>query len=88
MRVRYRVTDPTGLHARPAATLVKAVSTIPGAVRIAFGSKEINGKSILQVLSLGVHQDDWLELIYETDDKMIIAACEAALATILSKEVE
>ena len=58
MRRRYRVIDPSGLHARPAAEFVRAVAQFAGAVRIESGDKHANAKSILQVMALGVRAHD------------------------------
>jgi phosphotransferase system HPr (HPr) family protein len=54
---------PVGLHARPAALLVEAVSNYPGRVQLRKGGREANAKSILSVLSLGVKQGDEVILL-------------------------
>ncbi len=53
------VTNPSGLHARPAATFVKAASRHDAEVRIAdleTGSDEVSGRSLLALMALGVRQ--------------------------------
>ncbi|WP_295851950.1 dihydroxyacetone kinase phosphoryl donor subunit DhaM [uncultured Microbacterium sp.] len=53
------VTNPSGLHARPAATFVKAASRHDAEVRIAdleTGSDEVSGRSLLALMSLGVRR--------------------------------
>ncbi|KTR94797.1 hypothetical protein NS220_07770 [Microbacterium testaceum] len=53
------VTNPSGLHARPAATFVKAASRYDADVRIAdldTGSEEISGRSLLALMALGIRQ--------------------------------
>ena len=53
------VTNPSGLHARPAATFVKTASRYDADVRIAdldAGSEEISGRSLLALMALGVRQ--------------------------------
>lgn len=47
-----------GLHARPAAQFVKEASSFESDIVIIFKDKEINGKSILAVTSLGATKDD------------------------------
>jgi len=51
------VTNPSGLHARPAATFVKTASRYDADVRIAdldAGSEEISGRSLLALMALGI----------------------------------
>jgi dihydroxyacetone kinase phosphotransfer subunit len=53
------VTAPSGLHARPAAALVKAASRHDAEVRIAdleTGTDEVSGRSLLAVMALGIRQ--------------------------------
>ncbi|GEB44591.1 hypothetical protein MTE01_05360 [Microbacterium testaceum] len=53
------VTNPSGLHARPAATFVKAASRHDAEVRIAdleTGSAEVSGRSLLALMALGIRQ--------------------------------
>lgn len=51
-----------GLHARPAAQFVKKASSFVSDIIISFKDKEINGKSILAVTSLGATKDDQITL--------------------------
>lgn len=57
------VKNETGLHARPAANLVKEASTYPCTLRIRKGAKEVNLQSMLGVLSLGVAKGDEVTII-------------------------
>lgn len=53
------VVNPSGLHARPAATFVKAASRYDADVRIIdldAGSDEVSGRSLLALMALGVRQ--------------------------------
>lgn len=53
------VVNPSGLHARPAATFVKAASRYDADVRIVdldAGSDEVSGRSLLALMALGVRQ--------------------------------
>jgi len=50
----FTLTNPTGLHARPASLFVQTVQRFPGTdVFVRKGEKEINARSLLQVLALG-----------------------------------
>lgn len=49
------ITDPAGMHARPAGELVKAVKNCPGCtVTLDNGVRKVNASSILSILSLGL----------------------------------
>jgi dihydroxyacetone kinase phosphotransfer subunit len=53
------VTNPSGLHARPAATFVKAASRYDADVHIVdldAGSEEVSARSLLALMALGVRQ--------------------------------
>ena len=55
------VTHEVGLHARPAAAFVKTAASYPCEIKVTnltAGSPAVNAKSILGVLSIGVHQDN------------------------------
>ena len=43
---KYVVTDPKGIHARPAGELVKAVKAFSSDIKIAKGGKAMNCKAI------------------------------------------
>lgn len=52
--ITLTVTHEVGLHARPAALFVKEAGQFDADVRVGHDEKEVNAKSILQVLTLGV----------------------------------
>ena len=53
---KYTITDPQGIHARPAGLFVKAAAAFPCKVTISKDGKEADAKRILGVMSLGVKQ--------------------------------
>ena len=55
------VTNETGLHARPAASLVQFVKNYPGDVKLVKDGKEANAKSIFNVMSLGISKGTIVE---------------------------
>jgi phosphocarrier protein len=61
----YTITDPEGIHARPAGLFVKAAAAFPCAVTIAKDGKEADAKRILGVMGLGVKQGQ--EITVKTD---------------------
>jgi phosphotransferase system HPr (HPr) family protein len=71
------VTNKVGLHARPAAQFVETASkfkkTTIKARKLATNGQFMNAKSILSVLSLGVEQNDEIELQIEGDEEQAAA---------------
>ena len=63
------VNNETGLHARPAASLVQFVKNYPGEVKIIKDGKEANAKSIFNVMSLGIAKGTEITLIAEGEDE-------------------
>lgn len=54
LRTEVTVSTPVGLHARPAALLVREAMKYPASLWVEAGDRRANAKSILQVLALGV----------------------------------
>lgn len=50
----YTITDPLGLHARPAGILVKQAAEYESKVTISKEGKEVDASRIMGVMSLGV----------------------------------
>lgn len=50
----YTITDPEGIHARPAGVLVKQAAGYSCSVKIAKDGREVDAKRIMGVMSLGV----------------------------------
>ena len=83
------VTDPVGLHARPAALFVKLASSFSSNVSIcnlSTSGKWANAKSILGVLTCGVKQGDQIEVKAEGIDEA--QAVEALEKLVLSEFAE
>ena len=79
---RVTVANRLGLHARPAAELVKLASGFRSEVMISKDGLEVNGKSILGVMTLAAEQGSELVLSANGDDAE--AALES-LAAFLSR---
>lgn len=58
VKVDVTITNPAGLHARPASMLVECAQRFEGDISIVKGSKTANAKSIMSVLSLGASTGD------------------------------
>ena len=63
------ITNPTGLHTRPAATLVKTAARFKADFFIQKDAFEINGKSIIGVMTLAAEQGSTLHLRFEGPDE-------------------
>ncbi|MDF7627303.1 phosphocarrier protein HPr [Leuconostocaceae bacterium ESL0723] len=50
----FKIIAETGIHARPATLLVQAASKFVSDVTLSYQGKEVNLKSIMGVMSLGV----------------------------------
>lgn len=48
---KVNVTNPEGLHMRPAGVFTKEMSKFESDVNIVFGGKDYNGKSIMNVIA-------------------------------------
>ncbi len=68
--ITLTVNHPAGLHARPAAEFVKTAAAFPCNItvrNITDDKPAVNAKSILSVLTLGVHQGYEIEVNAEGD---------------------
>jgi len=78
------VKNKTGLHARPAARLVKLCLSFESELRINSGDSEIDPKSIVDLLSNGIKQGTTIEITAEGSDEQ--KAIEEIVALIDSFE--
>ncbi|WP_066495888.1 HPr family phosphocarrier protein [Abyssisolibacter fermentans] len=63
------VKNKVGLHARPAALFVQRASKFLSDIYIKRDNKEINGKSIMGIMALGVSYGDEITIIASGDDE-------------------
>ena len=64
-----KITNKHGLHARPAAHLVKVASQFDSEITIIKDSLEINGKSIMGVMMLAAEPGSELEFVVNGSDE-------------------
>ncbi|NIS79743.1 MAG: HPr family phosphocarrier protein [Anaerolineales bacterium] len=70
-KVRLTVNHSVGLHARPAAQFVKTANTYEANITVSNLTKKsdpVDAKSILSVLTLGVHQGYEIEITADGSD--------------------
>ena len=67
----YTIKDELGIHARPAGILVKAIAKKTSDIKIkkAGDTREVNAKSIMAVMSLGVKQGNEVIITAEGADE-------------------
>lgn len=75
-RITYKITDPRGIHARPAGQLVKLVSGFKSSCKIGKAGQLVDGKRLLVVMKLAIQQGE--EMILEFDGPDEIEASMAA----------
>lgn len=64
-----RINNKTGLHARPAAEFNKLANSYPCEVFLKLNGKEINAKSIIGIMSLGVSMNDEVTVMTDGADE-------------------
>ncbi|WP_291986710.1 HPr family phosphocarrier protein [Luteitalea sp.] len=75
------IVNPLGLHARAAARFVRLASQYASTIRVARGSRELDGKSILGLLLLGAARGSSIVIRAEgTDAEPAVAALVALVA--------
>lgn len=65
---QLKITNPQGLHARPAAVFVKAANKYLSNIMIKKDDQIIDAKSIINILSLALEPETEIELIIEGED--------------------
>ncbi len=59
----YTVTDPVGIHARPAGLLVKAIKALDSTVTITKADgKSAGGTKLMALMGLGIKQGDTIAI--------------------------
>ena len=69
-RKAITIVNERGLHARASAKLVEVASRWPETteIRVAKGDREVDGRSILDLMMLGAARGDEITLIVEGED--------------------
>lgn len=77
----FHIIAETGIHARPATLLVQAASKFTSDVTLSYQGKDVNLKSIMGVMSLGVGKGADVTIKAEGED-------EAAAITAIAEAME
>ena len=76
----FVVSDPVGLHARPATILVNQASKFTSNIKLVYNDKEVNLKSIMGVMSLGIPTQSEITISCSGEDEdAAVAAIEEVL---------
>ena len=76
----YVITDPEGIHARPAGEFVKAAKAFESSVKIAKDGKQVDAKRIFGVMGLAAKQGHEIIITVEgADEDKAAAELEAFL---------
>ncbi|MBM7571044.1 phosphocarrier protein HPr [Aquibacillus albus] len=64
-----KITDPTGVHARPATVLVNKAGSFAADTTVEYNGKSVNLKSIMGVMSLGIPKDSEIKITADGSDE-------------------
>ena len=78
---RMHIRSRSGLHARPAALFVQVANRFKSAVRVRKGRNEVDGKSIMGVLTLAAGRGTFIDVTAQGPDAQdALAALEQVIA--------
>ena len=81
------IENKLGMHARPATMIVKIASNFRSEFRIIKGDMEINGKSIMGVMTLAAEYGSELELVADgVDEEYLIQEITELFASKFGEE--
>ncbi|MFW6271117.1 MAG: HPr family phosphocarrier protein [Bacillota bacterium] len=66
---KFILQNGTGLHARPASIFVDKTKKFKSNIKIESKGKEVNAKSIMSVMSLGIDEGDEIILTIDGEDE-------------------
>ena len=70
----YTITDPVGIHARPAGILVKEIKKYASTVTVIKGEKEVNALKLMALMGMGIKQGDTMKVTIDSADEDAAAA--------------
>ena len=70
----YTITDPVGIHARPAGLLVKEIKKYASTVTVIKGEKSVNALKLMALMGMGIKQGDTVQVTVEGPDEDVAAA--------------
>ncbi|MBS0622727.1 MAG: HPr family phosphocarrier protein [Verrucomicrobia bacterium] len=84
LRAEVKVVSPMGLHARPAASLVRLLQGTRSKVVLNYKDYSANGRSVVEILMLAAKKDAKIEVLVDGEDaanvlEMIVSAFKRGL---------
>ncbi|MDN4072687.1 phosphocarrier protein HPr [Fictibacillus terranigra] len=79
----FKVTSDSGIHARPATVLVNQAGQFSSDITLGYNGKNVNLKSIMGVMSLGIQSGSEITIKAEGSDA---DEALAAIADVMKKE--
>jgi phosphocarrier protein len=77
----YTITDPVGIHARPAGLLIKELSQFSSVITISRGADSCDGKKLLALMKMRVKQGETIVVQAEgPDEEAAVQAAETFLS--------
>ena len=71
----YTITDPVGIHARPAGILVKEIKNYADTtVTVTKGDKSVNALKLMALMGMGIKQGDTVTVSIEGENEEEVAA--------------
>ena len=85
----FKITNETGIHARPATTLVNCCMEFNSKITLQALKTEVDFKSIMGVMSLGIYSGAVIEVKCDGDDEVdaLNAISEKIVSLGLGKEI-
>lgn len=65
----YTITDPVGIHARPAGLLVKEIKNYQSTVTVTKGDKSVNALKLMALMGMGIKCGDTVTVTVEGSDE-------------------
>lgn len=65
----YKITDPIGIHARPASLIVQSAKKFKCKMTLLYKDKKADLTSILSIMSLGVLNNSIIKITYDGADE-------------------
>jgi phosphocarrier protein len=75
-----KIIDPIGIHARPASKITNIASKYKSEIFFNLDGKQVNAKSLINLMSLGVRANNKIQVIVKgLDEEIAIQAIENIL---------
>lgn len=71
---QYTITDPVGIHARPAGLLAKAAKGFSSSITVEKGGKTAEATKLMALMGMGIKQGDAVTVTVEGADETEAAA--------------